>query len=372
MDYKAYLTQNVIPFWLKNGLDREKGGIYLYLDEKGKLYGDEKGAWFQGRALYTLSRAYNSIEKNPEYLEAAKLIYGFLKKIRHADGRLGFKVSRSGETIEMNDFDYSEMFAAIGCAEYYLASGDKEAADYAEKFFETAYGLYKDLMQSVGKTTRYKQVAPSMIILSTAQIMRKLDDKYDDIVTTMLTEITTGGNVKDFAMLENVSPDGDFVDSPEGRLVNPGHSLECAWFLMSEGARRNDKELILKAKNMIDVSMKLGFRNGGIISFCDVNGNPPEALEWDMHIWWPQCEAMIANRLCHELTGEEKYLDAFKSLENYVFTHFADNENGEWYGYMHYDGTVANTLKGNISKGLFHLPRMLMQIYEIENHRIVF
>ena len=40
MDYKAYLTQNVIPFWLKNGLDREKGGIYLYLDEKGKLYGD--------------------------------------------------------------------------------------------------------------------------------------------------------------------------------------------------------------------------------------------------------------------------------------------------------------------------------------------
>lgn len=37
MDYKAYLTENVIPFWLKNGIDRELGGIYLYLDEKGKL-----------------------------------------------------------------------------------------------------------------------------------------------------------------------------------------------------------------------------------------------------------------------------------------------------------------------------------------------
>lgn len=74
MNYKAYLTENVIPFWLKNGIDRELGGIYLYLDEKGKLYGDEKGAWFQGRALYTLSRAYNTIEKNPEYLEAAGLI----------------------------------------------------------------------------------------------------------------------------------------------------------------------------------------------------------------------------------------------------------------------------------------------------------
>ena len=81
---------------------------------------------------------------------------------------------------------------------------------------------------------------------------------------------------------------------------------------------------------------------------------------------------MIANRLCYEVTGETKYMDAFRRLENYVFTHFADAANGEWYGYMHYDGTVANTLKGNISKGLFHLPRMLMQIYEIENHRIVF
>lgn len=77
MDYMAYLTQNVIPFWLKNGLDRENGGIYLYLDEKGKLYGDEKGAWFQGRALYTLSRAYNSIEKIPSILRRRNLSMNF-------------------------------------------------------------------------------------------------------------------------------------------------------------------------------------------------------------------------------------------------------------------------------------------------------
>ena len=372
MDYKAYLMENVIPFWLKNSIDSELGGIYLYLDEKGKLYGDEKGVWFQGRALYTLSRAYNTIEKRTEYLKAAEVIYGFLKKCRHDDGRLGFKVSRDGRTIAMNDFDYSEMFAAIGCAEYFIASGNGEAAEYAKRFFEKASELYFKNMEAVGKTSLYKQVAPSMIMLATAQVMRKLDSKYDNVVSDMLAEITGGGNVKDFAMLENVSPLGELVNSPEGRLVNPGHSLECAWFLMSEGMHRNDKSLIDTAKNMIDVSMKLGLRNNGIIAFCDVFGNPPEALEWDMHIWWPQCEAMIANRLCYEATGEEKYMEAFRKLENYVFTHFADKNNGEWYGYMHYDGTVANTLKGNISKGLFHLPRMLMQIYEIENHRIVF
>lgn len=370
MDYKAFLVENIIPFWFKNGLDREYGGIYLYLDEKGELYGDEKGVWFQGRALYTLSRTYNTIEQKAEYLEAAELIYSFLKKCIRTDGRLGFKVARDGTTIEMKEFDYSEMFAAIGCAEYYLATNNEEAAEYAKSFFKTAYGLYKDKMNSVGKTSRYKQVAPSMIILSTAQVMRQLDPKYDVIVTDMIKEITEGGNVKDFAMLENVSPTGEFIDSPEGRLVNPGHTLECAWFLMTEGVRRNDDKLIATAKNMIDNAMRLGLKNNGIIAFADAFGKPSEALEWDMHIWWPQCEAMIANRLCYEVTGEQKYMDAFLSLENYVFTHFADKENGEWYGYMHYDGTVANTLKGNISKGLFHLPRMLMQIHEIEKHRI--
>lgn len=50
MDYKAYLTENVIPFWLKYGIDRELGGIYLYLDENGKLYGDEKRRMVSGKS----------------------------------------------------------------------------------------------------------------------------------------------------------------------------------------------------------------------------------------------------------------------------------------------------------------------------------
>ena len=54
--------------------------------------------------------------------------------------------------------------------------------------------------------------------------------------------------------------------------------------------------------------------------------------------------------------------DTFVELDTFL----ADNENGEWYGYLHYDGTAANTLKGNIFKGPFHLPRMLMLIDKIE------
>lgn len=85
-----------------------------------------------------------------------------------------------------------------------------------------------------------------------------------------------------------------------------------------------------------------------------------------MKLWWPQCEAIIANRLCYEIFGEEKYLKQYESLKEYAFTHMADPEYGEWYGYLHYDGTVSHTLKGNIFKGPFHLPRMLILLDKME------
>ena len=45
-------------------------------------------------------------------------------------------------------------------------------------------------------------------------------------------------------------------------------------------------------------------------------------------------------------------------VKDYCKKYFTDDKNGEWYGYLHYDGTVANRLKGNIFKGPFHIPRM--------------
>ena len=48
MDYLKHLTEDVLPFWLDNAIDWEKGGIFTQLDEKGNVYGQEKSVWFQG------------------------------------------------------------------------------------------------------------------------------------------------------------------------------------------------------------------------------------------------------------------------------------------------------------------------------------
>ncbi len=129
---------------------------------------------------------------------------------------------------------------------------------------------------------------------------------------------------------------------------------------MTEAVYLNDDEVMKHALRIVDFSMERGLFGGGIISFCDVLGKPPVALEWDMKLWWPQCEAMIANKFAYNVTKDTKYLNRFEELWAYSQKHFADKVNGEWYGYLHYDNTVSNTLKGNIFKGPFHLPRLLM------------
>lgn len=370
MNYKEQLTQNILPFWLDNAIDSENGGIFTCLDEKGVIYGREKSVWFQGRALWTFSKAYNIINKDPRYLEAARGIYGFIGKCVDSDGRMYFTVTADGRGIQKRRYYFSETFAAIGCAEYYRASGDSRALLDARRYFNVAYECFTGARPTAPKfnneVVAMKALSPVMIMLSTAQTMRAVDveerERYAKICKDCLDEILGGGFLTEKALLESVSLDGKATDTPSGRIVNPGHSMEAAWFVMLEGLLSNDRKAIEAGKRIIDITAPLGWdeKHGGLIAFTDVSGKPPVQLEWDMKLWWPQCETIIAARLAYELFGEEKYLKLCRDTEEYCEKYFVDKSNGEWYGYLHYDNSPSTTLKGNIFKGPFHIPRLYM------------
>ena len=370
MNYKQTLTETILPFWLDNAIDWTHGGIFTQLDRTGRIYGREKSVWFQGRALWTFAKAYNLIEQNPKYLEAARQIYGFLPKCTDCDGRMYFTVTEDGRGLQKRRYYFSETFAAIGCAELYKATGDPAVLAAAENYFNVAYECFTGVRKTQPKINpenhAMKALSPVMIMLSTAQTMRSMETadraKYDSIAKACLDEILHGGYLTDKALLESVTADGQFADTPSGRIVNPGHSMEAAWFIMLEGLLTNDRHAIECGKRIIDITWPLGWdaAHGGIIAFTDVSGEPPVQLEWDMKLWWPQCETMIALRLAAQLFNDGSYQKKYEELVQYCKAHFVDSTYGEWYGYLHYDNTVSTTLKGNIFKGPFHIPRLYM------------
>jgi len=136
---------------------------------------------------------------------------------------------------------------------------------------------------------------------------------------------------------------------------------------MHEGKLRGDSELIETGRTMFDWMWQRGWDQeyGGLLYFVDVNGLPVQEYWHDMKFWWPHNEAIIATLLAYQLTGDEKYAQWHTEGHDWSHQHFADREQGEWYGYLHRDGRVSVPLKGNLWKEPFHMPRMQLVCWQI-------
>ena len=372
--YRADLTENIMPFWLEHGLDRVNGGIYTCVDRDGSLIDTTKSVWFQGRFAFVASFAYNTIEPNPEWLAAAKSTIDFIEAhCFDTDGRMYFEVTADGRPLRKRRYVFSESFAAIAMAEYAKASGDMT---YAEK----ALKLFKDIRRFIATpgflepkyldTLQAKGHSIVMILINTASRIREVikDPVLDQQIDESLESLKDFVKPEFKALLEMVGPNGEFIDTINGRVINPGHCIETAWFMLEEAKHRGwDKEITQRALEILDWSWQWGWdeQYGGIINFRDCRGLPPQDYSQDMKFWWPQTEAIIATLYAYEATGNEKYIEMHRKISEWTYAHFPDAEYGEWYGYLHRDGTVAQPAKGNIFKGPFHIPRMMIKSYEL-------
>ena len=69
--YKSELLDNVLPFWLEKSQDKEYGGYFTCLDRDGSVFDTDKFVWLQGREVWMFSMLYNSLKKDPGWLECA-------------------------------------------------------------------------------------------------------------------------------------------------------------------------------------------------------------------------------------------------------------------------------------------------------------
>ena len=207
-----------------------------------------------------------------------------------------------------------------------------------------------------------------MALIDMTREIRQVDSRnpvYDQVTEGILQDVFRYHLRRhDNLLLETVDIDGhSMADIPEGRLIDPGHSNEIAWFIMEEGVARNDSRLVNAGAAIVDTAMQWGWDEayGGIYYFMDIEGKPPLQLEWDQKLWWPHSESLYATLLAYHLTGRPVFRTWFDKVHDYTFSHFPDPEYGEWFGYLHRDGTPVSGLKGGLWKHFFHEPRDLMR-----------
>ena len=369
-------------FWLKNGWDKENGGVYTCLDRWGKIYSTDKSVWMQGRCAWTFSYLCHVYGIKQEWLDFAKSCLDFMEKYcinREKGNRMYFTVTADGKPLRQRRYVYSESVYAIANAEYYALTKDEVYLQRAREAYEIYWNLYQGIGEdatgfgpkTIPETRSGRGLGLPMICLNICSVLCRCDpahaEEYNQRSQVCVHDIFTYHHKADLrCTLENVGPDGEFRgDVTEGRIVNPGHDIECSWFLMEYANRMGDKELHKKAETVFDYAIEAGWDKeyGGLLYFIDCKGLPPEAYEHDMKLWWPHNEILIASMMAYRDTGDEKFYDWFCKTLDYCKEVFADPENGEWYGYLRRDGkpTMPST-KGSTFKGPFHLPRMLIMV----------
>jgi len=358
--YRKMLLDDVVPFWMKHSLDKKNGGYYHYLDRDGSILSKDKSVWTQGREAWLFAKLYNSFEKREEWLKASALGYEFLKS---------YCFDSDGRPLRKRRYWFSEAFAIIAFSEYAKATGSDEALEKAKEVYKMIVNFYNNPTKLPPKI--YPKIRPikshanAMILIATSQIVREIeyDSIYNDVIDMCMSDIFKLFIKKDKrAFLEIAGEQGKIIDNPEGRCMNPGHAIETSWILMQEGLCRKEQYIIDIALDILNWSLERGWDKeyGGIFSFVDIKNKPSEKVEWDMKYWWPHCEALYALLLANYITGNKLYENWYEKIHEWTFKYFPDKKCGEWYGYLHRDGSVCLPIKGSVWKGLFHIPRFLL------------
>jgi len=372
--YEHDLLEDVLPFWIRHGPDREHGGLITGLAADGAIIDTDKAIWLQGRAAWTFSTVHHTMRENPEWLALARSCLDFIRTHgRGPGGKLYFTVTRDGKPLRMRRYVYSECFAAVGSAAYSVAADDARARSEALEYFSTYlhHSFTPGVMQpkTDPDSRSMKGVAPLMIAIVTAQEIRRLlgDETVRGATCTQWIDRSIAEIERDFfkpdlgALMEVVAPNGDVIDHFDGRTLNPGHAIECAWFILHEAKLRRDARLQRLGLAILDLMWRRGWdpEFGGLLYFTDLHGKPVQEYWAEMKFWWPHNEAEIATLLAYQLTGEKRYAEWYSQVHAWSRRMFADPQHGEWFGYAQRDGRIATRLKGNLWKGPFHLPRML-------------
>ncbi|MBR5465340.1 MAG: AGE family epimerase/isomerase [Alistipes sp.] len=367
--YHDELQERVLPFWLEHSQDKEFGGYFTCLDRDGSVFDTDKFMWLQGREVWLFSMLCNKEGIRPEWLECARQGAEFMLKHGHdGDYNWYFALTREGQPLvdPYNIFSYT--FAAMAFAQLHKATDEERYAEATRRTFQHIMERWDNPKAQWNKahagTRNIRAMAPSMILCN---LLLEIEHLIEPEVVEASIDRALSDVMENFyrpelgLVVEHINADGTLSDTFDGRLINPGHTLETMWFVMDLARRRGDEELIKKAVQIGLDTLEFGWdkEHGGIFYFMDRKGCPPQQLEWDQKLWWVHIESTIAMLEGYLLTGDERCKVWFEKLHDYTWSHFRDAEYPEWYGYLNRRGEVLLTLKGGKWKGCFHVPRGL-------------
>lgn len=385
VEVEEVLKNNILSYWKNNLVDIENGGFL------GQITGDEiikrdapKGAVLNARILWTYSAAYRVL-KDDAYLQIAKrakdylLDYFYDKK----EGGIYWLLDYKGNPIETKKQIYALGFGVYGLSEYYRATNDKEALDYAIKLYQTIeehsfdrenngyleaftkdWKLIEDMRLSEKDSNEQKTMNTHLHILEPYTNLYRvwkdnsLKKQLKNLINLFLDKI-----IDHQSHHLNLFFDNNWNSKSE--VISYGHDIEAAWLLYEAALVLDDSETLEKIKSVVPHIVKAaekGFQPDG--SMVYEKNKDTGQIDRERH-WWVQAETVIGFLNQYQYFNDEISLNKALDCWQFIQQNLIDWENGEWFWSIYEDGSInRKDDKAGIWKCPYHNSRMCLEIIE--------
>lgn len=383
-EVQEVLTNNILPFWTNRMID-SRGGFYGRINGNNELIAEaDKGAILNARILWTFSAAYRLLRRK-DYLQVATrakrvIIHDFFDK---EYGGIYWSLNCNGIPIDTKKQIYALGFAIYGLSEYYRATGDQEALEYAIRLFNDIETHSFDTVKNgyCEATSRNWQEIADMRLSEKDANERKTMNTHLHILEpyTNLYRVWKDERLKQqIHNLVNLfihqikHPDTHhlqlfFDDDWNSKydIISYGHDIEASWLIHEAALELGDAQLLTEVESVIQqiaCAASEGLTaQGGMMYEKDVKQNHTDT---DLH-WWVQAETVVGYLNIYQHFGDEDSLQKAVNCWNFIKNHLIDHTHGEWLWSVHLDGTTNHVDdKAGFWKCPYHNGRMCMEIME--------
>jgi mannobiose 2-epimerase len=356
------LTGDILPFWMKYLVDRDKGGFYGALTNDLQVHDEvPRSSVFCARMLWTYSAAYRLI-RVPEYLEMARWAYEDLRN-RFWDAEYeglfwqvdGFHNGANPALLLKHEDNlqrkhhYAQAFGIYGLTEYYRVTAEPQALAMAQRLFglleEHAYdpvmGGYiegssrtwealEDMRLSERDLNCRKSMNTMLHVLEAyTNLLRVWEDAHlkaqqRALLVTFLEHIIDP-QTNHFRL---------FFDDDWNTLTENfsyGHDIEGSWLLVEAANSQGEAALEEHARQatlkMAQAVLEEGIDDDGSVFY---EGHPCGLVDGGKS-WWVQAEALVGFYRAYQSSGQDRFLQAAWRCWSFIQDRMIDRRYGEWY-----------------------------------------
>ncbi len=371
---RVALFDDLLPFWMEHGLMAD-GAVQTCLDDAGIPACEGYYVEPLAQALWTFSALCRRPEPRAEWRGAADGLYRFLTRNALLEQfTWAYRLDGSGAVKEGAISIWSAAAAAEALMEYSDLTGNQLIHKYATDtitsvLMHTAAATFDAIAPFPGNADLI-HMGVTRIRLSLTELFLKhhYDNTFEGIRRKAILYLMKNHLNRRVDLLFTIlRRNGDSLDTPEGRLVNPGLAIHTLDTILESAHRTGDMALVQESARLIRRHLEHGWdeARGGLAYALDSDGAPldiPGYPAGALRSRADHADALATVFRAREITGEDWCGDWLQRLSDFTFERFHAGPGRDWHVWLDPDG--APTVPEGLPplRDFYHVPRACLRI----------